>query len=430
MRNVISPERFCEHHHALPVFYIKMEWQNILEVGAVMSSSDKKNTMEEVIIKKCNSYEEKEVEAAVFSSMERCSGLKYKEKKTGKALIKVNLLKKNVPEDAVTTHPAVVKAAVLYLQGLGWQVIIGDSPGGPFYKKRLEDIYKASGMAKVAEDTGCALNYDITSVTVSNERAEKLKSMEVIRVVTEVDLIVSIAKFKTHCMMMYTGGVKNLFGVIPGLTKAEYHFKMHTAENFADHLLDICEYVRPDFTMIDAVEGMEGNGPSSGTKKAAGLILAAENPYALDAVGIQVMGFTREEVPTVTASYKRGLLEGDLSDINIVGGDFAEIPVIPFERPASIKQTLVSGIVPRKVEEFFIKALSPKPVFQHDKCISCGDCMRGCPAKVITMKDGKPEADLGKCISCFCCHELCPRQAVDIKVHWLHRVLFGRKRGV
>lgn len=305
----------------------------------IENETDGEGIVEEVIIKKCNSYDYKEVETAVFSSMDYCPALKTKEKKTGKALIKVNLLKKNMPEDAVTTHPAVVEAAVRYLQNLGWNVIIGDSPGGPFYKKRLEEIYNASGMAKVAEATGCELNYDITSVEVKNEKAEKLKAMKIIRVVTKVDLIVSIAKFKTHCMMSYTGGVKNLFGVIPGLTKAEYHFKMHTAENFADHLVDICEYVRPDF----------------------------------------------------------------------------------------IKKSLVSGIVPRKVEEFFIKSLRPKPIFHHEKCISCGDCLRGCPAKIIKMKNGKPVANLEKCISCFCCHELCPEKAIEIKVHWLHKILFGNK---
>jgi uncharacterized protein (DUF362 family)/Pyruvate/2-oxoacid:ferredoxin oxidoreductase delta subunit len=386
------------------------------------------NIMEEVIIKRCGSYDYKEVETAVFSSMEHCSVLKTKEKKTGKALIKVNLLKKNVPEDAVTTHPAVVEAAVRYLQKFGWNVIIGDSPGGPFYKKRLEEIYKASGMAKVAEATGCELNYDVTSVEVKNEKAEKLKSMEIIRVVTEVDLIVSIAKFKTHCMMLYTGAVKNLFGVIPGLTKAEYHFKMHTTENFADHLIDICEYIRPDFTMIDAIEGMEGNGPSSGTRRHVGLLLSAENPYVLDTVGTHIMGMDPLTVPTVQAARRRGLFNGELTDIKIAGNDVETIPVVPFKRPASIKQSLISGIVPHKVEEFFIKALRPKPIFHHAKCISCGDCMRECPAKIIEMKNGKPVADLKKCISCFCCHELCPAKAIDIKVHWLYKILFGAKR--
>jgi len=383
--------------------------------------------MEEVIIKKCNSYDYKEVETAVFSSMEHCPVLKIKEKKTGKALIKVNLLKKNVPEDAVTTHPAVVAAAVRYLQNLGWNVIIGDSPGGPFYKKRLEEIYKESGMAKVAQATGCELNYDITSVEVKNEKAEKLKSMKIIRVVTEVDLIVSIAKFKTHCMMSYTGGVKNLFGVIPGLTKAEYHFKMHTAENFADHLVDICEYIRPDFTMIDAIEGMEGNGPSSGTRRHVGLLLAAENPYALDTVGTYIMGMDPLTVPTVQSAKRRGLFTGELADIKIAGDDVKTIPIVPFKRPDSIKKSLVSGLVPRKVESFFIKSLRPKPIFHHEKCISCGDCLRGCPAKIIEMKNGKPVADLEKCISCFCCHELCPEKAIEIKVHWLHKILFGNK---
>ena len=336
------------------------------------------NKMKDVIIKKCNSYNYTEVEKAVFSCMDYCAELRTAKKNTGKVLLKINLLKKNLPADAVTTHPTVVEAAVRYLHSLGWQVTIGDSPGGPFYKKRMQEIYTVTGMQQVADNTGCELNYDISSINIKNNRAEKLHSMKIISVAKKVDLIVSIAKFKTHCMMMYTGGVKNLFGIIPGLTKAQYHFKLHTAENFADHLLDICEYVQPVFTIIDAIEGMEGNGPSSGEKRYTGLLLAAKNPYALDTVGTYIMGMDPLTVPTIRAAKKRGLFSGRLNDINILGDDFSTIPIIPFKKPDSIKKTLVSGIVPAKVEEFLIRALRPKPVFKHDKCISCGDCMQSC----------------------------------------------------
>lgn len=380
--------------------------------------------MEDVIIKKCASYNYNEVERAVFSSMEYCLDLKTINKTTGKVLLKVNLLKKNLPEDAVTTHPAVVEAVVRYMQNLGWQVIIGDSPGGLFYKKRMQEIYKASGMQQVAQNTGCELNYDFDSVEINNQQADKLHSIKIIRIATTVDLIISIAKFKTHCMMMYTGAVKNLFGTIPGLTKAEYHFKLHSAENFADHLLDICEYIKPVFSIIDAIEAMEGNGPASGEKRYVGLLLAAKNPYALDTVGTYIMGMEPLSVPTVKAAQLRNLFSGDLNDINILGNDFSTVPIIPFKKPASIKKTLVSGIVPYKIEAFLIKALRPKPVFDHQKCISCGDCMRSCPAKIIILQNGKPVADLEKCISCFCCHELCPAKAIDIKTHWLYRLLF------
>ena len=380
--------------------------------------------MEIVSIAQSKSYKQEEVEKAVYDCLDGIPGIKSRIKNGARVLVKVNLLKKNAPEDAVTTHPAVVEAIVRYLQGLGCRVIIGDSPGGPYNVKRLISIYKASGMTQVAENTGCELNYDTSAVDIVNEKAQKLKQMQIIKVAEDVDFIVSAAKFKTHGMMLYTGAVKNLFGVIPGLTKAEYHFKMNNAENFAHHLVDICEYIKPVFTIIDAIEGMEGDGPSAGEKRQVGLILASENPYALDTAGAHIMGIQPLQVPTVKIAKERGIFGGELKDLSVKGLQLEDIHIPPFKLPGSLGKSLVSGKVPKFVEEFLINALRAQPVFNYDSCISCGECARGCPAKIIDMSSGKPKLDLNKCISCFCCHELCPKKAVDIKKHWLHKLLF------
>ena len=65
-------------------------------------------------------------------------------------------------------------------------------------------------------------------------------------------------------MATFTGGVKNLFGIIPGVSKAEYHFKMPEIKDFTDALVDICEYAKPTLTIMDGIIGMEGEGPSAG----------------------------------------------------------------------------------------------------------------------------------------------------------------------
>jgi uncharacterized protein (DUF362 family)/Pyruvate/2-oxoacid:ferredoxin oxidoreductase delta subunit len=381
--------------------------------------------MEIVSIVESKTYKNEEVEKAVYECLDNISGIKSRIKNRCRVLVKVNLLKKNAPEDAVTTHPAVVEAIVRYLQGLGCKVIIGDSPGGPFNVKRLISIYKTSGMTQVAENTGCELNYDISAVDIMNEKAQKLKQMKIINIAKNVDFIVSAAKFKTHGMMLYTGAVKNLFGVIPGLTKAEYHFKMNNAENFAHHLVDICEYIKPVFTIIDAIEGMEGDGPSAGEKRQVGLLLASENPYALDTVGAYIMGIHPLQVPTVRIAKERGIFSGELKDLSVRGLQLEDIHIPPFKLPESLSKSLVSGMVPKFVEDLLINTLRAQPVFNYKACISCGECARGCPAKIIDMSSGKPVADLNHCISCFCCHELCPRKAVDIKKNWLHRLLFN-----
>ena len=81
-----------------------------------------------------------------------------------RVLIKPNLLLKRCPEEATTTHPAVVEAIIRCLTRLGiHDITIADSPGGPFTKVTLGPIYEASGMTGVAKRTGAALNYDCSS---------------------------------------------------------------------------------------------------------------------------------------------------------------------------------------------------------------------------------------------------------------------------
>ncbi len=383
--------------------------------------------MEVVSIASCETYCYEKVEKAVFDSLNNIPGLENKLGKDAKVLVKTNLLKKHVPEDAVTTHPTVIEAIVRYLQAAGCKVIIGDSPGGAFNTKRLAGIYKAAGMIQVAERTRCELNYDVSTVTVVNEKAKKLKNMEIIKIAQDVDFVVSAAKLKTHGMMVYTGAVKNLFGVIPGLIKAEYHFKMQNTDNFAHHLIDICEYISPVFSVIDAIEGMEGDGPSAGQKKHSGLIMAAENPYALDTAAVHIMGLNPLNVPTIKIAHERGLFSGDLRDLEVRGILLEDIKLSPFKLPVSTSESLLSGVLPKTADKFLTNLLRAKPIFNYEKCISCGDCKNSCPAGIIDMSSGQPIMDLEKCISCFCCHELCPVKAISIKKHWLNKLLFANK---
>ncbi|NLK35760.1 MAG: DUF362 domain-containing protein [Gracilibacteraceae bacterium] len=376
--------------------------------------------MKTVSVVRCEDYELENVKRAVYEALDNISSLKFNISEGSKVLVKTNLLMRKKPEDAVTTHPAVVEAIVRYLQELGCKVIIGDSPGGPFTEWNLRMVYKAAGMFEVAERTGCELNFDTSVLEVSNPDAKRLKSMQIIKIAREADFVVSAAKLKTHGMMTYTGAVKNLFGVIPGLVKADYHLRLNSIDNFADHLVDICETVRPVFSIIDGIYGMEGDGPSAGEKRHAGLILASESPYALDAAASSIIGIEPMIVPTIRAASMRNLFSGDMKDIDIKGIQLDEIKIAPFKLPKSHNANLIGGRVPKAFEKIVLNIHRPKPVFNHDICISCGDCKRSCPPGIIDMSSGKPVPDLSKCIRCFCCHELCPKNAVEIKRHWLY----------
>lgn len=108
--------------------------------------------MEKVCILSCESYDYELVEKKIFECLDSIENIKPKVRTGSKVLVKANLLKKNSPDDAVTTHPTVVEAIVRYFQQLGCKVIVGDSPGGPFNEKSLMAVYKATGMFDVQKN--------------------------------------------------------------------------------------------------------------------------------------------------------------------------------------------------------------------------------------------------------------------------------------
>ena len=179
-----------------------------------------------------------------------------------RVLLKPNLLMKRRPEEATTTHPLVVEAAARLL--LDWgasEVTIADSPGGPYTRPLLHSIYETCGMTAAARQSGARLNEDTGFTTLRREENRLVREFSIINPVAEADLVVSVCKLKTHSMTTLSGGVKNLFGCIPGLQKPELHLRFPEKADFGEMLVDLALTVKPALTIVDAVVGMEGDGP-------------------------------------------------------------------------------------------------------------------------------------------------------------------------
>jgi len=330
--------------------------------------------------------------------------------------LKLNLLLKKKPQEAVTTHPAIVEAVVRFFQDRQLKVIIGDSPGGPYLPSRLKNIYRVCGIEDVAERTGAELNYDVTETVVTFSSGKVVRSFPIITPVVKADKVVSLPKLKTHMMMKYTGAVKNLFGTIPGLKKADYHLKMPEVTNFADMLIDLALCVKPSLHIMDAIVGMEGAGPSNGISRQVGALLISDDPFALDVVATSLVGIRPESVPTITQAQKRGLMT-NINDLEIRGESLNGWKLKPFKTP-QIKEK-----VNFPIPEYISRILRPKPIFKKDKCIGCGECIANCPPKALSWDKGVPVVDLDACIRCFCCQELCPQGAIKVKRNILGKFL-------
>jgi uncharacterized protein (DUF362 family)/Pyruvate/2-oxoacid:ferredoxin oxidoreductase delta subunit len=376
----------------------------------------------EVSVVKCGSYDEAQVRKAVEDSLAPLGGAGGVIKKGDRVLIKLNLLASKPPEAAVTTHPALVKAVVRIVQELGAIPMLGDSPGGNGTFVSYKGVLKNTGIQAVADETGCEIvNFEQETVDVTSEKARTFKKLKIGKPVMDADKIIALPKLKTHQLTYYTGAVKLLFGYVPGMMKMEYHHNAgRDLDLFSELLLDIHSVRLPNLVIMDAIVGMEGHGPSAGTPRQIGLIMASKSCTALDFVATTIAGFDPAGVPTVKKAIERGEGPASLKEIKVYGEDLASLIIKDFKKP----ETMGPGGRGRNVMGFIGGLRASRPVINKARCVKCGICARDCPPKAMTfVKGSSPVIDYAKCIRCYCCQELCPEGAVDVQKPLLQRIL-------
>lgn len=336
-----------------------------------------------------------------------------------KVVLKPNLLAKREAEAGITAHPSFVAAAGEFFVSLGADTVIADSPGGVYNVSTLEGIYKVTGMNDAAVKSGAVTNKDTGYVSVHEPEASA-KKFNIINPLNEADLVVNLARLKTHALCEVSLSVKNMFGAIPGLQKAEQHARFPGRNEFADMLCDLCLVTAPQINIIDGVCGMEGNGPAGGTLKKVGAVIASANPFAADIVAAKIMGYNEKEVGTIDCAVKRGLCPESIGGLEIIGEDYTKY-VSSFKRPDASAGGLLKQL-PSMFGGKLQKFLEPKPVVNKKKCIGCGECMRNCPVSTIKIKDKKAEIEPKACIKCYCCQEFCPVKAIKIKSNFIFKL--------
>ncbi len=376
----------------------------------------------QVSIEKCGSYNDQEVRKAVEACLAPLGGLESVVSGGDRVLVKLNLLSAKSPEAAVTTHPAIVKATVELVQELGAIPVLGDSPGGGSTAASYKALLEKTGIQAVIDKTGCEIvRFDEAKREVAPAKAKTFKKLTLAKAVTEADVIIRLPKLKTHTLTYYTGAVKLLYGYIPGLFKTEYH--LHTANDinlFADLLLDIHETYPPALTLMDAIVGMEGAGPSNGKPRKIGLVLSSKSCTALDYVAVTIAGFDPMSVPTVRLAQERRVGPARLEDVRIYGERVQPLVVEDFEKTLTALLSRAPPFLINTLKRF----IAAKPVIDVSNCKHCGECFRACPPNAIAFKKARvPDIDYSTCIRCYCCQELCPEGAITVSVPLLRRLL-------
>jgi uncharacterized protein (DUF362 family)/Pyruvate/2-oxoacid:ferredoxin oxidoreductase delta subunit len=335
------------------------------------------------------------------------SGWKAGDALRGKqVLVKPNLLTDRKPEQAVTTHPEVVRAVIRWLKQRGAYVVVGDSPAST---ANLKNVWQSSGLRVVCDDE----NVTLISLEQAGVRSFTVDgfSFAVAQPVLDADCLVNLPKVKSHALTLLTAGVKNIYGVLPGYSKTLLHRQYPKPQEFGRLISAIWKVMPSSVTLADGVVGMEGQGPASGTPVALGFLAASESPFALDRALCSVLRVDERRVPY--------LVDGQGSAYTCVGDSIA---VKSFEIPSG---THVLNLLPKCVVTGLGRIVWVRPAFSDTACIHCGKCVKACPVHALSLEDKTrpPHLKANACISCCCCHEVCPADAIRMTQSFILRVL-------
>lgn len=331
-----------------------------------------------------------------------------------KVVIKPNLIMAKEPSFPAVTHPLVIKAVARFLSEHGVNdITLAESSGGPYNAEHMKIIYQTCGMKQL--EPLVKLNSDYSARTVECPSGFLNHSFHLLTPICEADYVINICKLKTHAMTGYSGGIKNLFGTVPGLEKPQLHYRFPEPEDFSRMLLELAQTVKPQLTIIDAVDAMEGNGPTGGTSHPMHLLFAARDLYTQDFFAAGLMGMDPMDIIMLRLSVEAGLAKPE--EIQLVG-DPVPTDLTPFRMPDT-KSLDFTDIVPPLFRKPFRliagRLLKSYPQLDKKRCIGCGRCAESCPAHIIKIKDKKANFKKKGCISCFCCQEMCPVKAISVK---------------
>lgn len=355
---------------------------------------------EKVSVVKCENYNPELVGKALEESLQN---INFHFRKGMRVLIKPNLLSPASPDKAITTNPVVVEELCKILKKNKCKIYIGESSS-----MNTDLAFKKCGINKL-EKYAKIVNFEAQDKKFF-DFGEHMHRVPLPKILFDVDLVINLAKMKTHGLTFVTLSVKNLYGCIPGELKSRYHNILPSIKKFSHLLIKVEETIKPGLNIIDGIVGMEGNGPgAAGERISSKVIVAGKDAFAVDIISSKIMGFDPKEIYTNRFSrYKHHEIEvlGSGKDVKL-----------KFKKPSSASIPFflhLSGLIPKS-----------HITFDKEKCKKCHLCETKCPAKAISLKtgDGYPFCNWNKCISCLCCIEVCPNSAVILKEHWVRKLL-------
>ncbi|MFQ6108781.1 MAG: DUF362 domain-containing protein [Candidatus Aminicenantales bacterium] len=364
-----------------------------------------------VSLVKLENYKPENVSMALKEGLDHLGGLDNIIEPHSRVFVKINHLSPpSPPEKAIVTHPHFSREVFKLLKDLKCDITVGDD-----IQAKGKDGFLVSGYREVCEEMGIRLvNLKEIGFQEVECRGQLLQKAYISPLLFEADHIVNLPKLKTHSFTVFTGAVKNMFGIIPYGLRLHYHRQYPRYEIFSQMLVDIFSCAPPHLTIMDAVVAMEGEGPSGGHSRRSGILLSGQDAVAVDAVASRIVGFNPEDIATTQNAHERGLGTGNLEEIEIIGLKIQDVELKDFKHSA-----IAVGFLRRRIPSSLYAAIQDQLVFipevRRDKCTQCLECVQICPSGAAKDEADSVRIDENMCIHCMCCHEVCRFQAIRLK---------------
>lgn len=288
-----------------------------------------------VAAQRVDAYEPARVAEAITALLEPLGGWAAHVRSGDRVLVKPNFVARSTADRAVCTHPVVITEVCRQLIDFGARPIVGDAPTWGSLRGIVQTLGLADGLARLGVEV-VPLN---RARRVANQRGTVFERLTVDATALDADAIVNLPKCKAHRQLYLTLAIKNMFGCVPGRRKSWWHVKAGNYESyFGRMLVETWALLRPTVTILDAIVGMEGNGPIKGDPRPMGFLLASPDGPAIERVGCEILGATPARLPTLVAAGELGVGTTDLGRIDLVGATLAELRVrdFRFARPMPI----------------------------------------------------------------------------------------------
>jgi uncharacterized protein (DUF362 family) len=236
------------------------------------------------------------------------------------------------------TSPIVLKEVIKYLKEKTAKIYVMENST---QANMTRIVFAINGYKEVCDETGAEIVYLDEEDTESFEFKGKLSVEDkptgynlktfrlpktIIKIMNNRDSVtyINLPKLKTHSMAGVTLGIKNQWGFPQHADRGKDHnYNLHSK------LVDVYEYIKPDITIIDGIEGtIHGHYPPTSWEdrlvKNFEILIGGRDTLAVDVVGARIFGLTLDDVPHLKIANKRELGEGDLSKIQVIGKNLDE----------------------------------------------------------------------------------------------------------